>query len=326
VSQNNCQFYHPEEDYPQYKAKKAAMTKKEKQNSKIIPLKIVTRQIRPSVKHNTVASKAYAGMAGLQIKKKAVSSKFSTPNPLSKSNKIIQPPVKTVQCSPHKEVPTPLIRHKVARGLDEDHYESVNNHAGLSGGQVTRVNEPSLHNYITKINEQKVFMRDLQGRIRKAERTIEFNRERAAELKSSKQRFFSSWSRAVRTLELIRESGTLLDENIVKVIDIHSAALRRHDNCSIYAPGLADLNPSLRKTSYFQHMGVEEHSSFCPVRDTFFHHQRSSRTIGYEQNSMFSHEPGSCFFEDDQDLVENSAVDDSFENFVAENMFSSLEL
>jgi len=326
VSQNNCQFYHPEEDYPQYKAKKAAMTKKEKQNSKIIPLKIVTRQIRPSVKHTSIASKAYAGMAGSQIEKKAVPPTVSTPNALSKSNKIIQPPVRTVQCSPHKEIPTPLIRQKVAKSLNMDHYESMKTHAGTLGRQVTRLNEPRLRSYMTKINEQKVLMRDLEGRIRKAERTIEFNRERASELESSKQRFFSSWSRAVRTLEVIRESGTLLDENIVKVIDIHSAALRRHDNCSIYAPGLADLNPSLRKTSYFQHMGVEEHSSFSPERDTFFHHQQSSRTIGYEQNSMFSHEPGSCFFEDDQDLVENSAVDDSFENFVAENMLSSLEL
>jgi len=259
VNQNNCQFYHPEGDYPQYQAKKAAISKNEKQKSRTVHLKIVPRPTRSSVEQTPfVASKAYAVMAGLEKKKTTTPSTLITPSPPSKNNKLIQPPVRIVQSSPPKEVPIPPIQKKVTKTLGE------------------KLNKPRIPDSITRINEQQVLIRGLESRIRKTWRTVEYNRERAAALESSTQRFFSWWSRAVRTLELIRESGVLLDENIAKVIDNQSAALRRHDKGCIYVPGLADLNPIVRKTSHLQHYGFEDHSPFNQERDRFFQYQHSN--------------------------------------------------
>jgi len=326
VNQNNCQFYHPEEDYPQYKAKKAAMAKKEKRKSIITPLKIVTRQTKPSATQlASMASKAFAEMAALQKDKpSAHSSTVSSPSPLSKNSKIIQPPVRIVQCSPLKEIPIPRIQKKAERGLGGYHNElSVNSHSTrVSGGPISKLNEPKIPKYITKIKEQEAYMRELEDRIQNAERTAEFNRKRASELESSKQKFFTCWSRAVKTLELIRESGALLDDSLAQVIDIHSATLRRHESGSIYAPGLADLNPSVQKTSYRLHNGIDDRFS-RQGEDTFFQKRGWGRSIGYHENSIFSNEPGAGVSEDDQD---DRNVDDNFVNFVAEDMLSSLEL
>jgi len=321
VNQNNCQFYHPEEDYPQYKAKKAAIAKKEKRKSIITPLKIVSRPSRPSTTQlASIATKAFAEMAALQKDKPmAQQSSHSKSSSLSKSTKIIQPPVRIIQCSPLKGTPTSPIQ-QTTRGV------GVNHQTGAWSSPKSKLNEPKIPNYITKIKEQELYMRDLEARIQTAERTVEFNRERAAELESSKERFFTCWSRAVKTLELIRESGALVDESIAEVVDIHSAALRRHENCSIYAPGLADLNPRVQSSSYFLHNRVEDRRFSRLESDTVLQQRGGKRSIGYYQNSIFTHEPGSGFFEDDQLLGENRTVDNNLTEFVTEDMLSSLEL
>jgi len=327
VKQNNCQFYHPEEDYPQYQTKRASIARKEKRKSIITPLKIVRRTSTTQI--TSKASKAFAEMAALKQEKPSVqSNSLSKPIQIRENNMIIQPPVRIVQCTPLKATPISSTQKTAEIGVPKYHNEiSKNNHTAVAlGVPKSKLNEPKIPNYITIIREQEVYIRDLETRIQNAERAVEFNREQALELESSKGKFFTCWSRAVRTLELIRESGAFLDESIAKVIDIHSAALRRHETCSLYAPGLAHLNRSVQKTGYSLKNRVEDQTCFRQKRDPFVQQHGWGRSLGYHHNSVFTHDLGFGFFEDDQDLGENSTIDDSSINFVTEKMLSSLEL
>jgi hypothetical protein len=172
VRQNNCQFYHPEEDYPQYKDKKAAMAKKEKRKSLITPLKIIKKPSSVStLQHVSTASKPFAEMAALQKEKQSVHSISNKPSP-SRSNKIIQPPVRIVKCSPLKSTASSPMQRTSVREVSKYHNElSTNNHTvGAWGGQVSKLNQPKISNYITKIKEQEAYIRELEDRIQTAER------------------------------------------------------------------------------------------------------------------------------------------------------------
>jgi hypothetical protein len=207
-----------------------------------------------------------------------------------------------------------------------DEVSKNNNLVEAGGALIPKLNEPKIPNYITKMKGQEFCIRNLEERIQNAERTIEFNRERAAEMESSKEKFFTSWSRAVKTLELIRQSGAILDTSISEVIDIHRAALRKHGNSSIYAPGLANLNPNVQKTSYFLHNRSEDQTWLGKERGTFLQQRGWGRNQGYYHNSVFSNGRSSSFFDNEQDLGENSTGEDNSVHFVVEDMLSSLEL
>jgi len=298
VNQNNCQFYHPEEDYPQYKNKKTTKLKKEKRKSIITTLKIVTKPSATQLA--SMASKAFAEMAALPT---------SQPN---KSNKIIQPIVKVVQqnqkqAAPAQKLPekrrvmgsSPMLREK--------------------SGQIVKSNEPKIPNYITiKMKEQEMYIRDLERRIETTERTAEIDRGRAAEMESTKQKFFDSWSRAVKTLERIRESKTFLDESVARAIDHHSAALRRHEGFTIYAPGLADLNPSVKKLEYLSHKGRR-----FPEEELFPHGGWDNFGVSENSNSMFIHEPGLAYSDK---VHRKTRTVDNLLQYVASDMWSTLEL
>jgi len=326
VNQNNCQFYHPEEDYPQYKAKKAAKAKTEKRRSVITHLKIVTKP--SATRLASMASKAFAEMAALKkYTPKAQLDSFSKPSVLSRSNNVAQSQVKIVQSKPLQQVaPAPMQKTNVREVRRYIPKTSVSNQVAASDVPKAILNEHKIPSYVTKIKEQEVYIRDLEGRIRATERTVEFNRGRAAEMESSKQKFFTCWSRAVKTLETIQESGALLDESIDRVINVHSASLRRHENSSNCAPDLFDQNANIQRQRYLQPKQVEDHPVSRQDMDIFLPQRVDSKSSAYDQSSMFFHEPGSGFADHDQVNSRNRNEDNNLMHFVVEDMLSCLEL
>jgi len=103
--------------------------------------------------------------------------------------------------------------------------------------------DPRISDYMTRIKEQEGYLKLLRQRVDDAERLAQIERGRAEETQHDAQKFLTSWSRAVKTLELIRESGIYLDDRLERAIRSHCAALQSHEKSSIYAPKQGDLNP-----------------------------------------------------------------------------------
>jgi len=103
--------------------------------------------------------------------------------------------------------------------------------------------DPRISDYMARIKQQEGYLKLLRQRVDDAERLAQVERRRAEEMQHDAQKFLTCWSRAVKTLELIRESGIYLDDRLERAIRSHSAALQSHEKSSIYAPRHGDLNP-----------------------------------------------------------------------------------
>jgi len=107
----------------------------------------------------------------------------------------------------------------------------------------TNTADPRISDYMTRIKEQEAYLKLLRQRVDDAERLAQSERGRAEEMQHDAQKFLTCWSRAVKTLELIRESGIYLDDRLERAIRSHYAALQSHEKSSIYAPKQGDPNP-----------------------------------------------------------------------------------
>jgi len=110
----------------------------------------------------------------------------------------------------------------------------------------------------TKIKKQEVYIRDLEDRIRAAETNVELHRRRAEEFESEKLRFFTCWSRAVKTLEVIRESGIFLGEGITRTIEYHSVALRKEQYGSGESAQVVQKPETTSTSTYFTPNRLED--------------------------------------------------------------------
>jgi len=234
VTQNNCQFYHPEEDYPQYRLKGSGKTKKQKRKPAITPVKIT---MPSATQLATMASKAFAEMAALQKDKPPSSSSQSIVSAINKGSSTSSNTMSQQQQSGN-QAKTPMRTGEVGEVPIISHLTNPWGKAAKSelDLSVEKPEEPErIPEYITtEIKKQKVYIRDLEDRIRIAENNVELHRRRAEEFQSEKVRFFTWWSRAVKVLEAIRESGILLGEGILRTIEYHTVALRNEQN---YASG-----------------------------------------------------------------------------------------
>jgi len=144
----------------------------------------------------------------------------------------------------------------------------------MRGGEVTRLKQPEpgtavlssadprmseylnssnstdtrMSEYMTRIKEQEGYLKLLRQRVDDAEGMAQIERGRAEEMQHDAQKFLTCWSRAVKTLEMIRESGIYLDDRLARAIRSHSAALQSHEKSSIYAPKQGGLNTTTRSS------------------------------------------------------------------------------
>jgi len=308
VNQNNCQFYHPEGDYPQYKTTKLAKAKKDKRTTAV---KIVSK---PSTIHlSSMASKAFAKMAALSTSRSLSNMIIQPQSPVeenqskafakmaalstshSLSNMIIQPQSPVEENQTVYNIPPPPPPQKSAERTGSMISKgSFSSPCRENSGSVLKSSENKIPNCITnQMKKQEMYIKDLERRIQTTEKRVEYNRERSAGLESSKEKLFNCWTRAVKMLEQVRDSGTLLDMSIAQAIENQTDALRMHEGCSIYAPGLADLNPRVQKTEYFIRNGAEERRFLeqreinSPQRD-FFPEEQNGK-LGFAHNSMFNY-------------------------------------
>jgi len=299
VTQNNCQFYHPEEDYPQYKPKKGGgKAKKEKRKPAITPVKIV----KPSATQlASMASKAFAEMAALQKDKPAQSTTQPNMSVITKNSsankttaQVQQGGMKIVHPNPLKEKPVaaPAQAAAMRRGEKQHHGEiPIIAHlakpwgkAKLESGTMVKAHEPErIPEYITsKIKKQEEYIRDLEDRIRAAEKNVELHRRRGEEIEDQKRRFFTCWSRAVKTLEVIRKSGVFLDDMIIRTIEYHSLALRNEENSSIYASNNNPVaqKPEATSTMYFSPSRLEDRGRMGSYQQGGETYQRPGEGVG----------------------------------------------
>jgi len=253
VTQNNCQFYHPEEDYPQYKPQKGSgKTKKEKRKPAITPVKITPSATQLA----TMASKAFAEMAALQ--------KDKPPSSTSQSNvSVINKSISTISKTMSQQQQVGTQAKASMRPAGDIGEVPIISHLTNPWGKAAKV-EPEvtveksddperIPEYITtKIKKQEVYIRDLEDRIRAAETNVELHRRRAEEFESEKLRFFTCWSRAVKTLEVIRESGVYLGEGITRTIEYHSVALRKEQYASGESAQVVQKPETTSSSTYFR--------------------------------------------------------------------------
>jgi len=106
-----------------------------------------------------------------------------------------------------------------------------------------------MSDYITtKLKEQEDYLKMLRQRVEAAEGMAQMHRGRADEMQHDAQKFLTCWSRAVKTLEMIRETGIYLDRRLERAISSHCDALRSHEKGSIYAPKLSEFNSTMRSS------------------------------------------------------------------------------
>merc|ERR1712060_1020374 len=157
VTQNNCQFYHPEEDYPQCKPNKTAF-KKEKKKPSMTPVKIVKKPTAAQLA--SIASKTFAEMSALQKDRK------------------------------------PLVKLGGDPKVSKEELTSTNPaNKVLSMGESTRKNnDPSKLDYLKgKVKEQEEYIRDLETRIQPAKENAELHRRSAQGMESDGRKFYTCW-------------------------------------------------------------------------------------------------------------------------------------
>jgi len=246
VKQNNCQFYHPEEDYPQYKPKKTVTMK---------PV-----QIKLSGGGGPVPPSEWSSLknSGRNIAKKAPveiiqTSTLSVPPPPPR----IGAHSYSASASPHRPI------KEEDKNTKQNHVLAMhkNTESEVRGDAVpsteqqetdvaaSRSTDLRMSDYITtKLKEQEEYLKVLRQRVEAAEGMAQMHRGRAEEMQNDAQKFLTCWSRAVKTLEMIRESGIYLDERLERAISCHCVALRSHEKSSIYAPKLSEFNSTLRSS------------------------------------------------------------------------------
>jgi len=292
VTQNNCQFYHPEEDYPQYKLKGSGKTKKEGRKPAITPVKI---KMPSATQLATMASKAFAEMAALQKDKppsstsqsivSAVNKNSSTSSTTSQQQQVGNQAKKSMRTGEVGEVP--IISH-----LTNPWGKTAKLEPELS---VEKSHKPErIPEYITtEIKKQEAYIRDLEDRILSAENNVELHRRRAEEFESEKLRFFTWWSRAVKVLEVIRESGIFLGEGITRTIQYHTVALRNEKNYASGESSQVGQKPEITSAStYFSPNRLEDrcgrHGSYQQQNS----YQRPREGVNMPGKIEYSHAEG----------------------------------
>jgi len=224
VTQNNCQFYHPEEDYPQCKPKKTAF-KKEKKKPSMTPVKIVKKPTAAQLA--SIASKTFAEMSALQKDRK--------------------PPVK-IGADP-----------KVSK--EELTSTKPANKAKSTGELIRKTNDPSKLDYLKgKMKEQEEYIRDLEARILTAKENAELHRRRAQGMESDGRKFYTCWSRAVKTLERIKDTATFLDERLSRAIEYESASLRSCGSSGPIGEIKKNYGQKHQENTFFSLNPIEERS------------------------------------------------------------------
>jgi len=239
--------------------------KKEKRKPAITPVKIT---MPSATQLATMASKAFAEMAALQ--------KDKPPSATSQSN------VSVINKNSSANNKTPSQQQqlgsqvKASMRSGEVGEVPIISHLTNPWGKAAKVepevpvdksDEPErIPEYITtKIKKQEVYIRDLEDRIRAAEKNVELQRRRAEEFESEKLRFFTWWSRAVKTLEVIRESGIYLGEGITRTIEYHTVALRNEQNYASCENTQSGQKPETTSTStYFSPNRLEDRGGRLP--------------------------------------------------------------
>jgi len=244
VKQNNCQFYHPEEDYPQYKPKKSTTMKP-------VQIKLIQKNSGGGLAPSDWSSLKKSGKTVTRPPVEKVKTKILEVRPPQPRNNGLclavgrspQQPVKKEAKTKGNNVLTvwkkPLfaLREEVVSYLDEsDTGRIIMNSADL------RMPD----NMTTKIMEQEKYIRLLKQRAEAAEETAQIHRGKAEEMQQDAQKFLNFWSRAVETLDMIRESKIHLDERLKRAINNHCVALRSHKTSSIYSSKSIELNSSSR--------------------------------------------------------------------------------
>jgi len=245
VKQNNCQFYHPEEDYPQYKAKNAVTMQP-------VHIKVVQKPLAGSVppsEWNSLkkSDRNIAKRAASEVPPTIVA-KVPPPPPLRDGGGLSyssrHSPKRTLE--DHKKqkdvldltLQTQVVATVTREGtIPNSEWQGV--HPGVDVGD-----------YAAKIKEQGEMLRALKQRVASAEEKLQHERQRAEDMQNDAQRFLTCWSRAVATLEMIRERGIYLDERLERAISCHSVALKSHEKGSIYTPGSSDINSGTRSSSF----------------------------------------------------------------------------
>jgi len=284
VTQNNCQFYHPEEDYPQYKPKGSGKTKKEKRKPAITPVKIT---MPSATQLATMASKAFAEMAALQKDKPPSSTSQSNVSAINK-NSSTNSKTTSQQHQVSNQAKPSMRPGDIAEVPIISHLTNPWGKAAKVEPEMT-VEKPEeserIPEYITaEIKKQEVYIRDLEDRIRAAENNVELHRRRAEEFEGEKLRFFTWWSRAVKVLEVIRESGIFLGEGITRTIEYHTVALRNEQNYASGESAQGVQKPETTSTStYFSPNRLEDrgvrHGSY-QQQDSYQRPREGVNTLG----------------------------------------------
>lgn len=299
VTQNNCQFYHPEEDYPQCKPKKTAF-KKEKKKPSMTPVKIVKQPTAAQLA--SIASKTFAEMSALQKDRK--------------------PPVQIGGDSEvSKEELTSTIPAKKAK---------------LTGETILQLNDPSKLEYLKgKMKEQEEYIRDLEARIQTAKENAELHRRRAQGMESDGRKFYTCWTRAVKTLERIKDTATFLDERLSRAIDYESAALRSYGSGGPIGEIKKNYGQKHQENTFFSLNQIEERSlqySYQQQESSCIPKQESSipeRSLGYQLEGAAPIPP---FMSQAAPGVNRGGLDslvqqpDSGQSIFSEDLLSSLEL
>jgi len=251
VKQNNCQFYHPEEDYPQYKPKKATTMKP-------VQIKLIQKHsggsAPPSDWSSLKKSRKTFARAPVEIIKSKI---LKVPPPQPRSNKLCLAVGRSSKQAMKEEEKTK--RNTVLTGLKKPLF-------ALGEEVISYLDQPDTVRTImkstdhrmpehiaTKITEQETCIRLLKERADAAEEMAKIHRGRAEEIQQDAQKFLNCWSRAVKTLEIIRDSKIHLDERLKRAINNHCVALRSHETSSIYSSKFIELNSSRRslESGYF---------------------------------------------------------------------------
>jgi len=243
VKQNNCQFYHPEEDYPQYKPKKVTTMKP-------VQIKLTQKNtgggVAPSDWSSLKKSGKIVARAPVEIKQTKIL-KVRPPQPRNNGQCLAvgrspQQAVKEEEKPKRNNVLTAskkpfALREEVISYLDQSD----------TGRTFMKSTDLRMPEYMTtKIMEQEKHISSLKQRAESAEKTAQIHRGRAEEMQQDAQKFLNCWSRAVKTLEMIRESKIHLDERLKRAINNHCVALRSHETSSIYSSKSIELNSSSR--------------------------------------------------------------------------------
>jgi len=223
VTQNNCQFYHPEEDYPQYKSNKTAF-KKEKRKPSMTPVKIVKKPSAAQLA--SIASKTFAEMSALQKDRK--------------------PPV-NIGGDPKvsNEELTPTVPAKKAESI----------------GKLIQIHDPSKLDCLkVKMKEQEEYIKDLEARIQTAKENAELQRRRAQGMESDGRKFYTCWSRAVKTLERIKDTASFLDERLSRAIDYESASFSSYGSSGPIGEIKKNYGHKHQENQFFSLNPIEERS------------------------------------------------------------------